>query len=364
MSQNLINSICILNNTLGAGGAEKNCVILCNELANKGIDVELWITRLGDSPLLKLIDSRVKVRSIPGKRVRNSFSHLKRMLIDSNSKTILIYNIELLIPAFFINKIYNLKLKIIARSITTLSYDYNNYNYFTKKIWFYLIGYTGNRISKMIAQSEGMKEDLIKNFNINESKITVIPNPSFNFIDNAKVNIIENKNELLFVGRITEAKGIQYLLQIFQIAQNEIPDLHLTIVGTGEILPEIVDKVINLGLSKYISFEGYQTDLAKYYTSAKLTVLTSIVEGFPNVLIESISYGTPVISFDCPSGPRDIIVPHENGILIEHLNVSAFANAIINVMNGKIVFDKKKVINTSLKYNLKEVVGQYEKILF
>jgi len=254
MSQNLINSICILNNTLGAGGAEKNCVILCNELANKGIDVELWITRLGDSPLLKLIDSRVKVRSIPGKRVRNSFSHLKRMLIDSNSKTILIYNIELLIPAFFINKIYNLKLKIIARSITTLSYDYNNYNYFTKKIWFYLIGYTGNRISKMIAQSEGMKEDLIKNFNINESKITVIPNPSFNFIDNAKVNIIENKNELLFVGRITEAKGIQYLLQIFQIAQNEIPDLHLTIVGTGEILPEIVDKVINLGLSKYISF--------------------------------------------------------------------------------------------------------------
>ena len=366
MRQKLTNSICVLNNTLGTGGAEKNCVVLCNELVKKGIDVELWITRLGDSPLLKLIDTRVKVRSIPGKRVRNTFVELKRMLLNCKSDTLLIYNIELLVPVFFINKIYNLKLKILARSITTLSYDYNKYSYLTKKTWFLLISYTGNRIYNMIAQSEGMKEDLINNFNIDESKITVIPNPSFNFVNNKINSNIDNLNnkEILFVGRITEAKGIHYLLQIFQLAQNKIPDLHLTIVGAGELLPEIKNKVSELGLCDSISFEGYQTNLTPYYEKAKLTVLTSIVEGFPNVLIESISYGTPVISFDCPSGPRDIIIPEVNGILVEHLNVEDFAKAIIDVMNGKIIFNKTKVLETSLKYNLNEIVGQYEKILF
>lgn len=358
------NSICVLNNTLSPGGAEKNCVVLCNELVKRGIEVELWITRLGDTPLLNLIDERVKVRPIPGKRVRNTFFYLKEMMINCKSKIFLIYNIELLVPAYFINKIYNLHLKIVARSITTLSFDYNNHSIFGKKVWFQLISYTANKIDSMIAQSTGMKEDLMKSFNVSESKITIIPNPSYNFIDNTKEIIIEKTKKILFVGRLTEAKGIIYLLKAFEIAQKSIPDLHLTIVGIGEMHEELVSQVKNLGLSDSISFEGYKSDLSSYYIQARATVLTSIVEGFPNVLVESISYGTPVISFDCPSGPKDIIIQNVNGILVEHLNVIDFSQAIIDVVKGNIKFDKNKVIESSKKYNIREIVDQYEKVLF
>lgn len=360
-------SICILNNTLNAGGAEKNCVVLCNELVKKGFEVELWITRLiGDSPLLKLIDPRVKVKSVPGKRIRNTINQLKKMLLKSTSKTFLIYNIELLVPVYFINKLYGLNLKIIARSITTLSHNYNDQGIISKRIWFRLIGYTGNKINSIIAQSSGMKDDLVNQFNIAESKVTVIPNPSYNFIDNSILNANNNtyNKNILFAGRLTEAKGLNYLLEIFQKALIEIPDLHLTIVGTGEVLQELKNKVINLGLSDSISFEGYKSDLSSYYLNARATVLTSIFEGFPNVLVESISYGTPVISFDCQSGPRDIIIPKVNGILVEYLNVDEFAKAIINIVNDNIKFNKADIIESSKRYSLEKIIGQYEKVLF
>lgn len=357
-------SICVLNNTLNSGGAEKNCVVLCNELVKRGINVELWITRLGDSPLLKLIDERVKVRPIPGKRVRNTLFYLKEMMINCKAKIFLIYNIELLVPAFFINKLYNLHLKIVARSITTLSFDYNTQSALGKKVWFQLISYTVNKIDTMIAQSTGMKEDLIKSFNVSESKITIIPNPSYSFIGSTEAPINKNTKEILFVGRLTEAKGLNYLLKSFVIAQKSIPDLHLKIVGSGEMKDELISQVQELGLASSISFEGYKNDLSSYYVQAKATVLTSIVEGFPNVLVESISYGTPVISFDCPSGPKDIIIPHVNGILVEYLNVLDFSKAIIDVVNGQVKFDKEKIIESSKKYNIQEIVNQYESVLF
>lgn len=358
-------SICVLNNTLNAGGAEKNCVVLCNELVKKGFEVELWITRLSDSPLLKLVDSRVKIRSIPGKRVRNTFVHLKEMLVHSTSRIFLIYNIELLVPVFFINKLYGLKLKIVARSITTLSHNYNSHGQIGKSIWFRLISYTGNKIDSMIAQSQGMKNDLVKEFNISESKIKVIPNPSYNFINNNSLSgKTIYKNEILFVGRLTEAKGTNYLLEIFKIAKSKVPDLHLTIVGTGEKFQDLKDQVKDMELTEFISFEGYQSDLSSYYKRAKATVLTSLFEGFPNVLVESISYGTPVISFDCPSGPRDIIIQNVNGILVEHLNTIDFALAIINVVDGKIQFNKDEIINSSKRYSIDRIVSQYEELLF
>lgn len=366
MANKLNRTICVLNNTLNTGGAEKNCVVLCNELVKKGFEVELWITRLSDSPLLKLIDNRVKVRPIPGKRVRNSLIYLKEMLLKSTSKIFLIYNIELLVPVYFINKFYSLNLKIIGRSISTLSHNYYNQSWIGKRIWFSLIGYTGNNITSMIAQSEGMKEDLVKEFNIPESKIKVIPNPAYNFIDNN--HLLPNTNiynkEILFVGRLTEAKGFDYLLESFQIAKTRIPDLHLTIVGSGEMLQELKDRIGSLGLKESISFEGYQTDLASYYKNAKATVLTSLYEGFPNVLVESISYGTPVISFDCPSGPKDIIIQNVNGMLVNYLNVNDFAQAIIHVVEGNIVFNKEEIIKSSKRYSLEHIINQYEELLF
>lgn len=366
MAINCNNSVIILNNTLNSGGAEKNCVVICNELVKRNIQVELWITKFAKSSLIELLDEKVKVIFVPGKKVRYTFWHLKNLMANSKSRTLLVFNIELLIPAFLINKLYCLNNKIVARSISTLSLAYNQKGLLGKKIWFQLIRYSVNRIYSIIAQSSGMKEDLIKNLKIEESKVTVISNPVYNFTSQTIVqrNSKPHNENILFIGRLTEAKGLNYLLEIFQIALRSQPNLHLTIVGTGELQQKFQDQIIKLGLTKSINLKGHQTDLSFYYENAKATVLTSIREGFPNVLIESISYGTPVISFDCPSGPKDIIIPRVNGILVEHLNVNEFARSIIDVVSGKIKFDKQEIIESSERFSLEKIITQYEKVLF
>jgi len=65
-----------------------------------------------------------------------------------------------------------------------------------------------------------------------------------------------------------------------------------------------------------VGFEGFKKDMIPYYLSAKATVLTPLYEGFPNVLVESITLGTPAIAFNCPSRPSEIIVDGINGFLV------------------------------------------------
>lgn len=358
-------SIIILIHRLGIGGAEKNCVIVCNELVIKNYLVELWITSSDNSYLLNLIDKRVKIVLVKAKRIREAYRPLRKLLVESKIKTILIFNIELLLTIYIINKLNHLNCRIFARSISNMSSIYDERGLLNRKIWFTTIGYSLNRIEAIIAQSTGMKEDLIKNFNIPASKITIIHNPSLNLSNNPNLQNLRPIpiNEILFVGRLSEEKGLNYLFDAFRLALQRIPDLTLTIVGAGELKTELQNRISEMHLSNFVNFEGFQSELIPYYTRAKATVLTSIYEGFPNVLVESMSVGTPVIAFDCPSGPRDIIIPNENGILVDYLNVADFAQAIIDITSGNVTFDKKRIIDSCKRFDIKETIEQYLSLL-
>jgi len=358
--------ITILINRLNSGGAEKVCVVLCNELVKRGYNVAIWIVQYENTSLASKLDKKVQITSLNKERVSHCFITLTSLFLKNKPKVILIFNTELSLMVILLKFFLLNKPLIIMRNINTLSMELNApVNYWKKHIVYPLIKNLIKRSDIIVAQSEGMKMDLIEHYNILEKKIKTIPNPAVvlgnQFSDRVVIN---KKNELVFIGRLVEQKGLNLLLEAISIAVKSVEDLHLTIVGEGPQLESLQKIATDLNITKFISFVGFQANVNSFIIEAKATVLTSYYEGFPNVLVESIALGTPVISFDCPSGPKDIIEPGVNGVLVPYLNVELFAQAIIDVLKGQYKFDEKRVVLSSERFSLDAIVDKYEQLFY
>ncbi|WP_025675215.1 glycosyltransferase [Salinivibrio socompensis] len=117
----------------------------------------------------------------------------------------------------------------------------------------------------------------------------------------------------------------------------------------------------DFGVADRVDFEGFQTNMIPYYLHARGTLLTSLYEGFPNVLIESIILGTPVVAFDCPSGPREIIQEGVNGYLVDHLSVDDLQK--VCRISLKKPLAREAVQASAYKYFCSDVITNYEAIL-
>ncbi|MEO8254344.1 MAG: glycosyltransferase [Flavobacterium sp.] len=364
MMQSKSKVITVLINRLNSGGAEKVCVVLCNELVKRGYQVELWVVGLDDTILSKKIDKKINITNFKKESVRSSIFPFSYHLFKKSPKLMLVFNTELCILAILLKFFFFKKTKIIFRSINTLSVAIDTNTIYRKKIVYPIIKKFLKSTDFVVAQSEGMKEDLIRNYDITPSKIATIPNPAIVLEKRAiDLNPDSKVNELVFVGRLVNQKGLPLLFEALRIVVQKVDTVYLTIVGEGPEMQNLKNLAEDLQLSKVITFVGFDADVNQYMTKAKATVLSSYFEGFPNVLVESISLGIPVISFDCPSGPRDIIEPNVNGILVPFLNVELFANAILEVLNEDVKFEREKIIASGHKFSLMSVVDRYEEIL-
>ncbi|WP_038565323.1 glycosyltransferase [Draconibacterium orientale] len=366
MSEVESNKIALFVYNLEHGGAEKVSTLLCNELFSRNFEVELWVINYRETSLSKELNKQVPIVNLNKKHTRNAFFPLLKTIWKRKPESILVFHTELAILVFLVKKIFFIKRKVIVRNINTLSHFFQNSgnvlrNFITSKLTELAL----KDCHKIVAQSKGMCEDLVKSFNIDSNKIETIFNPALTIGSITKDNHEQKKleNEFLYVGRLNAQKGLTYLLRAFAIALRTNSNLHLTIVGEGEEEPQLKTLVKELGLTLQVSFEGFQTSTISYYLRAKATVLTSLFEGFPNVLVESISLGTPVIAFDCPSGPKDIIVQEVNGILVEHKNIIEFAKALLRVANNDVMFKKSNIIDSASKFSVESTVTKYVKLL-
>jgi len=129
--------------------------------------------------------------------------------------------------------------------------------------------------------------------------------------------LAHDRKFVLAVGRLHEQKGFDHLIRIFADIVEYHSDWHLVIIGEGPERSTLENLRHSLGLDDRVHLPGRVGNLADWYGRATLYTLTSRFEGFPNTLIEAMSYGLPVVSMNCPTGPADIIIHGENGILVD-----------------------------------------------
>lgn len=149
-------------------------------------------------------------------------------------------------------------------------------------------------------------------------------------------------NTVLSIGRFTAEKQQHILINIWNriIHHHGLKSWKLKLVGTGELEEELRQQVDQCQLNDYVQFSPPSIHVENYYKESSLFVLSSNSEGFGMVLLEAISFGLPCISFDCPSGPRDIIKHGITGFLIEQNNSQQFESTLIQLLENKSLLDK------------------------
>src|SRR5690606_31266068 len=178
----------------------------------------------------------------------------------------------------------------------------------------------------IVCQSQEMKESLINTYGLDHKMITVIANP---IIHTPKVKEFKNFDKiykLIVVSRFSVEKGLERLVDIF----NELPEnYHLNLVGVGVLENKIKQKVVDLGLSSRVNFLGQVENIQQLLIEHDLMLLSSYSEGFPNVVLESLNVGLPVVTFKV-SGISGLIIDGFNGYVLEQGDLVGFKNKIID----------------------------------
>jgi glycosyltransferase involved in cell wall biosynthesis len=176
-----------------------------------------------------------------------------------------------------------------------------------------------------------------------------------------------NQNIALSVGRFTAVKQQMVLLQIWNSLVNEkqIKNWKLFLVGNGELKNQFETYINTNNLQDFVFLMPPRQDVEFYYKQASLFLLSSKTEGFGMVLLEAISFGLPCISFDCPSGPRDIIKNNENGFLVTPNNEHALTQSIVKfITNPKLKNEMgAKSLEISNNWNDEKLLAQWNTIL-
>jgi glycosyltransferase involved in cell wall biosynthesis len=276
-------------------------------------------------------------------------------------------NLYLITSAIFPRR---LNVKLIIAEHNTISYILKfSKNKTLKKI---LSKALYKKVDNIIAVSKGVKEDLVKNFNLPQEKIKVIYNPhdidKIQELTREQVNhpwLVDKKYPVIIsVGRLTYQKGQDILLKAFKIVSEKI-ESRLIILGEGPLLKQLKDLAKELGIENKVDFVGFQKNPFAFIARSDVFVLSSRWEGFPNVLIEAMACGVPVISTDCPSGPNEVINNYENGILVPVENIKQLADAIILLLTDKKLMLKIKTDCIKfLEYlDYKKIIKEYLELI-
>lgn len=343
----------ILIYSLSGGGAERVVSYLVSYFVNNNIDVHLILM----NPTIKYdVPESTKIHYI--EKSDPSESGIKKalkipLLAYKYAKLVkklkLTHSLSFLTRPSFINiissKLTTYKFKVITneRAFPSLQYSYKGFqSTFNKR----LIRLLYKKSDVVISNSFGNASDLVDNFEVPSKKMHVIHNP----IDLDKINNIEpiesffdsKKFNIITLGRLDKGKNHKMLIKAIHKLQN--PSLRLYIFGVGDMQEELEDLIEKLDVKTQVFLKGFDPNPYKYLKASNLFIFGSNHEGFPNVLLEAMACGLPILTTNCQSGPSEIlqlkkvkedIMITNNGILVPIKNVDLMAKGISYFVDNK-----------------------------
>jgi glycosyltransferase involved in cell wall biosynthesis len=361
-----------------AGGVERALSIKANYFSDKfGYDITIILTEGADKPLFYPLSSNIKVVNLNiGFEELWKCSFLKKVFVylikQHRYKRLL--NKELLrirpdITVSLLRREINFltELNDGSKKIGELHINRANYRNFApqntnciktlfSKLWMRNLVGNLKKLDKLVVLTD---KDMESWFELNN--VYVIPDP-LSFKPSSKSNLSEKK--VIAIGRYSSEKGYDMLLSAWQKVAQVFPDWRLEIYGDGnrEPLNLLIDS-LNIDKNRCV-LNGRTNEVEKLYTGSSVFVCSSRFEGFGMVILEAMACGLPVVSFDCPWGPRSIITNYVDGILVENGNVEKLAENMILLMsdkNKRIEMSNNAIRNVQ-RYNVEEIAKQWKSL--
>lgn len=197
------------------------------------------------------------------------------------------------------------------------------------------------RADRIVALSRGVRDDLKRWLPALGPATHVIHNAGFDdrVLEQAEAPIevpphLREGPILVACGRLTAQKGFDVLLDALVLVRERIP-AKLWILGEGPLRDVLQAQAGSLGLAPHVWFGGFRTNPYAYMRRADVFVLSSVNEGFANVIVEAMAVGTPVVSTDCPYGPSEIIRGEPEGVLVPVGDAPALAAAVVRLLGDQ-----------------------------
>lgn len=340
--------ICFLIGDLNNfGGTERVTSIIANNLASKGYDITIASISGGNKPFFPLNNTIVcKSLSKSNKKISTSapsiIYNLRKLLKDKL--------IDVLIVADTISVMFSLP-ALIGLNVKHVGWEHFNFksNLGNKKRWFF------RRIAARYCDAIITLTERDKNFWYEGTKcnaqIVTIPNPCpYPVQSNIYHNKDNSRGTVITVGRLNHQKGYDMLLKAWAQVISQIPNWKLKIIGDGEELSNLKNLIAQNQMTESVELVGKVSNVEDYYSEADIFCLSSRFEGFPMVLLETLSFGLPVVSFDCDTGPEEIL-RDTGSLLVTKNNINLFATALVSLINNG---NKRELIHFKSKEKAKK----------
>jgi len=339
--------------SLQGGGAERVVCVLANYFASQGHLVS--VVTFSDAEKFEL-DGKVKRVRLHNKLPiadstlsRGFFNLLNYYRKKKNRPDVISSHISRVgLVTIPVAKFYGIK----VISSEHINHTHAVYDFTKKILWNYIY-----KFADAVTILTNYDMEFFKKRN---SNVVVMPNPSS--FQSLKEQNQSREKVIVAIGSLDRYhhKGFDNLIDICMGLYERFPNWQLKIIGEGDEGRQILEKKVSaLGLNDFISLEGYRTDVKDILVQSSIFVLSSRFEGLPMALIEATSQGIACISYDCVSGPSDIIENEVNGLLIENQNHSEMTEGIIRLIENDELRLRlgNSAISSSQKFSL-EIIGK------
>lgn len=335
-----LSRICLVISSLSGGGAERVLAGMANYWAERGKKIYIiTFSEKNEKPFYALnkvikykpLSMKAESSSVWGS-IRNNWLRIKTLrcaIADTSPDVVISFMDNMNVLCLLASRGLGIPV-IVSERIDPSMHNIG-------KIWSVLRRVTYLFATKIVTQTRHAAQYFKGALS---GKVVIIPNAVKISITGTRKKNINTTPIVLGVGRLVKQKGFDLLIEAFSIAKKEHPEWKLIIIGKGTELEELYKIAKRLHIDNDVHFPGEIQNIDEWFVKSDLFVLSSRYEGFPNVLAEAMARELAVISFDCPSGPAELIDNGTNGILVPKEDSKALAFALCNLM-GNLELRKK-----------------------